>query len=317
MASGLTALLDDVAALARLAGASLDDVAAASAKAGTKAAGVVIDDAAVTPKYAVGLPPARELPIVAKIARGSIKNKLVFLLPAAMLMSAFAEWLITPLLMIGGCYLAFEGTEKVIHWLRPSSDHTKHVEEITDPVELEERQVTGAIRTDFILSAEIMAIALNEISDMSTLLRAVTLAIVAIAITAAVYGAVALIVKMDDFGIHLAKEGTAARRALGRKIVGAMPRLLAALSIVGTAAMIWVGGSIIVHGLEDFHWDTLPHVVHEIEHAGESLLGGFGEWLFGAAAYGVIGLVIGAVVIAGVHMVQRRRSTAGPDGAAQ
>ena len=316
MASGLTALLDDIATLAKLAGSSLDDVAAASTKAGTKAAGVVIDDTAVTPSYAVGLEPEREIPIVAKIARGSLRNKLLFLLPGALLLSAFAEWLITPLLMIGGVYPAFEGTEKVLHAVRPQADHGKHVEEITDPKELEDRQVSGAIRTDFILSAEIMAIALNEVSDLSLAMRAASLALVAVAITVAVYGAVALIVKMDDVGLHLAREGNPARRALGRRIAGAMPKLLTTLSVIGTAAMIWVGGGIVIHGLEEFHLDTLPHLIHELEHAGEEILGedilgGFGGWLFGALGSAVFGLVIGAVAI-GCVTLWRRRGAAHP-----
>ena len=307
MASGLTALLDDIATLAKLAGASLDDVAGASMKAGTKAAGVVIDDTAVTPQYAAGLPPERELPIVAKIARGSIRNKLLFLLPGALLLSAVAEWLITPLLVVGGFYLAFEGTEKVLHALRPSTDHGKHVEEIVDPTELEDRQVSGAIRTDFILSAEIMAIALNEVSDQSFWIRAAALVAVALAITVFVYGAVALIVKMDDFGLRLAVEGSDARKALGRAIVRAMPRLLAALSIIGTAAMIWVGGGIVVHGLHEFHLDTIPDIVHHLEHWGEDLLGGFGSWLFGALGYAVFGLMLGSLIIAVLSFWERRR----------
>ncbi|MEI2702803.1 MAG: DUF808 domain-containing protein [Baekduia sp.] len=310
MATGLTALLDDIAALAKLAGASLDDVGAASAKAGTKAAGVVIDDTAVTPQYAAGLPPERELPIVAKIARGSLRNKLLFLLPGALLLSAVAEWLITPLLVAGGVYLVFEGTEKVLHAIRPSADHDKQVEEITDPQELEDRQVAGAIRTDFILSAEIMAIALNELSEETFLLRLVALAAVAVGITAAVYGAVALIVKMDDVGIHLAREGNAARRALGRRIAKAMPVLLSTLSVVGTAAMIWVGGGIIVHGIEEAGLHAIPDLVHDLEHAGEDALGGFGSWLLGALGYAIFGLVVGAVVIGALAGYARLRGDA-------
>ena len=307
MAAGLSALLDDIATLAKLAGASLDDIGAASMKAGTKAAGVVIDDTAVTPQYAAGLPPERELPIVAKIARGSLRNKLLFLLPGALLLSAVAEWLITPLLVIGGLYLAYEGTEKVLHMLRPSTDHSKPVEEVTDAKELEDRQVTGAIRTDFILSAEIMAIALNEVSDQSFWIRAAALVAVALAITVFVYGAVALIVKMDGFGLRLAVEGSDARKALGRAIVRAMPRLLAALSIIGTAAMIWVGGGIVVHGLHEFHLDTIPDIVHHLEHWGEDLLGGFGSWLFGALGYAVFGLMLGSLIIAVLSFWERRR----------
>jgi len=308
--SGLTALLDDIATLAKLAGASLDDVAGASAKASAKAAGVVIDDTAVTPRYAVGLAPERELPIVAKIARGSLRNKLLFLLPAAMLLSAFAEWMITPLLMAGGIYLAFEGTEKVFHALRPQSGHGEHVETIDDPVELEQRQVAGAIRTDLILSAEIMAIALNEVAEQPALIRAAALAVVAIAITAAVYGAVALIVKMDDFGLRLAREGHRTRRALGRWIAAAMPKLLTALSLIGTAAMIWVGGGILVHGLDELALDGVPRLIHELEQAGERALGGFGSWLFGALGSAVIGLVTGAAAVTLVGFGRRRRAVA-------
>lgn len=308
MASGLTALLDDIATLAKLAGASLDDVAGASAKAGTKAAGVVIDDTAVTPRYAVGLAPERELPIVAKIARGSLRNKLLFLLPAAMLLSAFADWLITPLLMAGGIYLAYEGTEKVFHALRPQAGHAERVETIDDPVELEQRQVAGAIRTDLILSAEVMAIALNEVAEQPALIRAAALAVVAIAITAAVYGAVALIVKMDDFGLRLAREGHRTRRALGRRIAAAMPKLLAALSVIGTAAMIWVGGGILVHGLDELALDGLPHLIHRLEQAGNSVLGGFGAWLFGALGSAAFGLIVGAAAVAITDFRRRRRT---------
>jgi uncharacterized protein len=192
MASGLVALLDDVAAIAKLTAASLDDVAAAAGKAGTKAVGVVIDDTAVTPRYVVGLSPQRELPIIAKIALGSVRNKLLILLPIALLLSAFAPWALTPLLMVGGAYLAFEATEKIVEALAGHGDHAEEIATITDPKTLEDRQVAGAVRTDFILSAEIMAIALGELPALSIPMQAVALAAVALAITAGVYGVVAL-----------------------------------------------------------------------------------------------------------------------------
>ena len=309
MPGGLVALLDDVAALTKLAAASLDDVAGAAGRAGTKAAGVVIDDTAVTPRYVVGLTPDRELPIIAKIAKGSLKNKLLFLLPAALLLSAFAPWAITPLLMIGGAYLCFEGTEKVYEALT-GTGHAEEVVEITDPAELEDRQVNGAIRTDFILSAEIMAIALAEMPDLSLATSAAALAGVAIAITVGVYGAVALIVKMDDVGLHLAERRTAAARVTGRGLVKAMPILLQALSMIGTAAMIWVGGGIIVHGLEVFGMGAVARALHHAaEVAGHAVAfaPAVVEWVVGAAGSAVVGLVVGGVIVAAMHLIGRIR----------
>ena len=263
MPSGLIALLDDVATIAKLAAASVDDVGLAAGKASTKAAGVVIDDTAVTPNYVVGLSPDRELPIIWKITKGSLRNKLLFLLPAALALSAFAPWAVTPLLMIGGAYLCFEATEKIWEKLT-HTDHAEEVVEIISPEELEERQVGGAVRTDFILSAEIMAIALGELTDRTLAIQAAVLAAVAVAITAGVYGAVALIVKMDDVGIHLSLRRRAGLRAIGHGLVHLMPILLTALSFIGTAAMLWVGGGIFSHGLEEFGMGVMPHTVHDV-----------------------------------------------------
>ena len=243
MSVGLLALLDDIGAIAKVAAATLDDVAAQATKAGAKAAGVVIDDAAVTPRYVVGFAAARELPIVAKIAVGSLRNKLLILLPAALALSYFLPSAITPLLMIGGVYLCYEGTEKVFEKLVP---HRAHAHESAlasvalDPKTLEDEKVAGAIKTDFILSAEIMAITLAAIPTESIWKQALVLAIVAIGITAGVYGVVALIVKADDAGMALARSdrASAVGRALGRGIVRGMPGLLKVLSVVGTAAMI-------------------------------------------------------------------------------
>jgi predicted DNA repair protein MutK len=309
MPSGLAALFDDIAVIAKLAAASIDDVGAAAGRAGMKAAGVVVDDTAVTPRYVTGFTPARELPIIARIAKGSLFNKLVILLPAALALSAFLPWAVTPLLMLGGAYLCFEGAEKV--W-EAVSGHKHSLAEDTAMLNSEEHEklmVSGAVRTDFILSAEIMAIALNEVADEPFATRAIILAIVAVAITAGVYGLVALIVKMDDIGLHLAERRNSAAQAFGRGLVRAMPKLLALLSVVGIAAMIWVGGGIIVHGLEEFGMGGIAHVLHDAGAAAAHAVpaaGGFLEWLVGALGSGLLGLVLGAAIVAVYHAVSRK-----------
>ncbi|MGR3444551.1 DUF808 domain-containing protein [Thalassococcus profundi] len=305
--SGLLALLDDVSAIAKVAAASVDDIGAAAMKAGSKTAGVIIDDAAVTPKYVQGFAPARELPIIWRIARGSLINKLVFLMPAALLMAAFAPWLVWPLLILGGSYLAFEGAEKIVHAL------TKHDETsggpdgshaVKDPMHLEEQKVKGAIKTDFILSAEIMVISLSAIEAPNFWMQAATLAVVAVLITAAVYGSVAVIVKMDDIGLWLSQVArTGFGRWLGRAIVKFMPWLLKALAIIGTAAMLWVGGSIIVHSLHEMGWHWPEEFIHDLAVAygqGQPAL----EWGITAAVDFVIGFVWGLILIpVGVKVV--------------
>ena len=312
MAVGLIALLDDVAAIAKVAAASLDDVASQAAKAGAKAAGVVIDDAAVTPRYVVGFAAARELPIVGRIAWGSLRNKLLILLPLALALSYFWLSAIAPLLMIGGAYLCYEGTEKLYEAIVP---HRAHAHEARvgsvalNPQTLEDEKVAGAIKTDFILSAEIMAIALSTIQESGLLTQAVVLALVGIGITAAVYGVVALIVKADDAGVALASNKDtsaigAISRMLGRALVLGMPIVLTLLSIVGTAAMIWVGGGIIVHGLEKYGWDLPGHAIHSVAEAAAHALppaGGAIEWLVTAAGAGLVGIVIGAASIPAVE----------------
>jgi uncharacterized protein len=301
MAGGLLALLDDIAAIAKVAASSLDDIATTAAKAGTKAAGIVIDDTAVTPNYVVGFAADRELPIIWKIALGSLKNKLLFLLPGALLLSAVAPWAITPLLVIGGAYLCFEGFEKVFHLIVPHNVHetAEETAPAQTPKEIEDEKVSGAIRTDFILSAEIMAITLASIASPSFVMKAVILGVVGIGITALVYGAVALIVKADDFGMLLVKRGGAIA-AVGRGIVTGMPKVLAFLSIIGTAAMLWVGGGIIIHGLAEFNYAGLEHLIHDTSVAVAAAIPfatGFITWLTGAALSGVFGLVIGAVTL--------------------
>ena len=300
--SGLLALLDDVAAIAKVAATSLDDIAGQAAKAGAKAAGAVIDDAAVAPKYVQGFAPARELPIVGKIALGSIRNKLLILLPAALLLSAFAPGAIMPLLMLGGLYLCFEGAEKVWHLLRPSAAHADgHDEASGDAASLETEKVAGAVKTDFILSAEIMTIALANLPEQGVAVQAISLALVAVAITALVYGGVAVIVKADDAGLWLARAGRlSATRALGRGIVRVMPGFLKTLTAVGTAAMIWVGGSIVVHGLESFGITQPGHWIEAQAEAAAHALPGFSgavTWAVTAFFDGIFGLALGFLLI--------------------
>lgn len=313
--SGLLALLDDVAAIAKVAAASLDDVAAQAMKAGSKAAGAVIDDAAVVPKYLHGFAANRELPIVWRIAKGSIKNKLLFLLPAGLLLANFAPWLISPLLMLGGGYLCFEGAEKIYHSLMPhSAGHDAGqgvVEQLNgDSAHLEEQKASGAIKTDFILSAEIMTIALAAIPDSHFWMEAATLALVGIGITVAVYGAVALIVKADDVGLYMARNGNLGlTRGLGRGLVRMMPGFMHLLTIVGTAAMLWVGGSIIIHGLEQLGFGWLGHQIHDLAAIAGHMVPagwlGFTEWTAKAALDGVFGAVLGLALIPVVTQVAR------------
>lgn len=300
--SGLLALLDDVAVIAKVAAASLDDVIGQATKAGVKAAGAVIDDAAVTPKYVHGFAAARELPIVGRIALGSIFNKLVILLPAALLLSAFAPQAIPPLLMVGGAYLCFEGAEKLHHLLFPPAHDAEPIdEEVESAAHLEKEKVSGAIKTDFILSAEIMTIALAAIPGSNLWFQAVTLALVGIAITVLVYGGVALIVKADDVGLFMARRGRfAPTRALGRGIVRAMPGFMAILSGIGTAAMIWVGGAIVIHGAYELGFGWLHHqIAHLAELAAHALpqAAGVVQWAVTAALDGLAGLALGFALI--------------------
>jgi predicted DNA repair protein MutK len=310
MSVGLIGLLDDVTAIAKVAAASLDDVASQAARAGVKAAGVVIDDTAVTPGYVIGFEPKRELPIVGKIAAGSLRNKLLILLPAALVLSYFLPWTITPLLMLGGAYLCYEGVEKVMEAVMPHQAH-EHEAQIgtvaVNPQSVEDEKVASAIKTDFILSAEIMAITLAALPVGSIWKQALVLAVVAIGITAAVYGVVALIVKADDVGVAMARSGvTPVGRAVGRGIVRGMPALLKILSVIGTAAMIWVGGGIILHGLEVYGppaiHDVVTNAAEAVAHAFPSLAAIL-EWAVEAAISGVIGLLIGAASIPAVGFV--------------
>jgi predicted DNA repair protein MutK len=306
MSAGLAALLDDVAALARAAAASVDDVAAGASRASVKAAGVIVDDAAVTPRYVQGFLPERELPMIKRIAIGSLRNKLLLILPAALILSELLPWLLNPLLMIGGAYLCYEGAEKL--WEAIGPHHEEAADAVHDP-EDEDALVGGAIRTDFILSAEIMVISLNEVADEPLVSRALILVAVALAITGLVYGAVALIVKMDDAGLRLAQTREGAAASFGRGLVRGMPIVMAILSTVGIAAMLWVGGHILLVGLDElgvsFLYDEVHHLEEDVEHA-FGAVGGVGGWLTNTALSAVLGLVVGAVIVAVMHLRHRR-----------
>jgi hypothetical protein len=307
------ALFDDVAVLARAAAASVDDIGAASARASAKAAGVVVDDAAVTPQYVHGLAAERELPIIRRIAFGSLRNKLLIILPAILLLSQFLPFLLTPILMLGGAYLCYEGAEKVWHKLRPGHHdaHGEGEEKLAD----ENTIVSGAVRTDFILSAEIMVISLNEVADQPFLSRAIILVIVAIGITVLVYGVVGLIVKMDDAGLRLAEQRRKGVARFGRGLVTAMPRLLTALTVIGTAAMLWVGGHILLVGTDELGLHVLYGAVHHLEEAAHEATGALGSvvgWLVNTFASALLGLLVGALIVVVMSLTFHRRTSHSP-----
>jgi predicted DNA repair protein MutK len=301
MSAGLAALLDDVAALARMAAASIDDVAAGASRASVKAAGVIVDDTAVTPRYVQGLEANRELPMIKRIAVGSLRNKLFFILPAALVLSELLPWLVTPILMLGAVYLCYEGAEKLWEVIRPHP-HDPEVPVVAEAPEQEDELVGRAIRTDFILSAEIMVIALNEVTDEPLLTRALILVAVAFAITAGVYGVVGLIVKMDDIGLRLAQTRNGAGASLGRGLVRGMPVVMSVLSAVGIAAMLWVGGHILLVGLDELGFTLFYDAVHHVEEDVEEAVGAVGGWLTNTAGSAILGIAAGAVVVAITHL---------------
>ncbi|WP_040338409.1 DUF808 domain-containing protein [Candidatus Blastococcus massiliensis] len=310
MAGGLVALLDDVAVLARAAAASIDDIGAAAGRASMKAAGVVIDDTAVTPQYVHGLNAERELPIIRRIATGSLRNKLLLILPAILLLSEFLDFLLTPLLMLGGVYLCYEGAEKV--WHRVSGHEESHAT-VEDALPDEKSLVSGAVRTDFILSAEIMVISLNEVADESFWSRAIILLVVAIGITVLVYGVVALIVKMDDIGLSLSQRTGKGVAAFGRGLVKGMPKLLTGLTVVGTAAMLWVGGHILLVGSDDLGLHVLYDAVHHLEEAAHDATGAVGGvigWVVNTLGSALLGLGVGALAVLVMNLTVHRGSSA-------
>jgi uncharacterized protein len=311
MSGGLVGLLDDIASLAKLAAASLDDVGAAAGRASLKAAGVVVDDTAVTPAYVQGLAADRELPIIKRIARGSLRNKLLFILPAALILSEFAPVLVEIILMCGGAYLCFEGAEKIYHRLGHHSDDHE-LPAVAVGHDQEEQTIASAVRTDFILSAEIMVIALKDVIDKAFVSRAVILVIVAIVITLVVYGVVALIVKMDDVGLRMVESGRPSAMRVGRGLVTGMPKVLAVLSVVGTAAMVWVGGHILLVGADELGWHGPYKFVHKLEDKVHNVsgIGGVLGWLVNTALSAVVGLIVGFLVIAVVERLPKREKAA-------
>ena len=306
MSGGLVGLLDDVAALAKLAAASIDDVGAAAGRASAKAAGVVVDDTAVTPAYVHGLAAERELPIIMRIAKGSLRNKVLFILPAALVLSEFVPVLVEIVLMLGGSYLCFEGAEKIHHRVAHHEGESDLPAVAIGP-DHEEKMIAGAIRTDFILSGEIMVISLKEVIDEGFVSRAVILLVVAVMITAVVYGVVALIVKMDDVGLRMVESGRPQAQRIGRGMVAGMPKLLALLSTVGTAAMAWVGGHILIAGADELGWHGPYNLVHSLESPVQGIagVGGVLAWLVNTAASAVVGLIVGFAVVAVVARLPR------------
>jgi uncharacterized protein len=315
VAGGLVALFDDVAVLARAAAASVDDIGAAAGRASVKAAGVVVDDTAVTPQYVHGLAAERELPIIRKIAMGSLRNKLLIILPAILLLSQFLPFLLTPILMIGGAYLCYEGAEKIWHRLTGHHDEHAAVEEVPD----EKSIVSGAVRTDFILSAEIMVISLNEVASEAFVSRAVILAIVAIGITVLVYGVVGLIVKMDDVGLSLSQRSGKRIAGFGRGLVKAMPKLLSGLTVVGTVAMLWVGGHILLVGTDELGLHFLYETVHHLEEAAHDATGAVGGvvgWLVNTLGSALLGLLVGGLIVLVMSLTVHRRKKSAEESAA-
>lgn len=305
MAGGLLALLDDVALIARKAAVTVDDVAGMAAKTSTKAAGVVVDDAAVTPQYVTGVDPSRELPMIWKITKGSLRNKLLIILPIALLLSAFAPWALTPILMLGGSFLCFEGTEKILHKVFHKSDQSGDEAEADNKTavetgpEAEDKLVKSAITTDLILSAEIMVISLNEVAQESLAMRAAVLIAVGIGITFGVYGAVGLLVKIDDIGLRMIDKNPDSK--IGPLLVKGMPHVLRIIGIVGTAAMLWVGGHIVYNGMHEFGINQPYDFIH---HLAASVPEGILAWLVDTVCAMVFGFLVGLVVVAIVTTIK-------------
>lgn len=269
-AGGLLALLDDITAL-------LDDIAVMTKVAAAKAAGITGDDLAVNAEAMIGIDPKRELPIVWRVAKGSFRNKLI-LIPAALALSAFADFLITPLLMLGAAYLCFEAAEKVLHAAKPAprpADAAAAAEK--DLAKLEKQKISGAVQTDFILSAEIVAVTLGIVKDMPLGQQAVVLCLVGVAMTIGVYGLVAGIVKIDDLGMLLSRRKASGTAKLGRGILRAAPWLMKSLAFAGTAAMFLVGGGIVVHGIPALsQWmESLPRGLQHLAMIGLGMALGF------------------------------------------
>ena len=310
MAGGLVGLLDDVAALAKLAATSIDDVGAAAGRASMKAAGLMVDDTAVTPTYVHGIAAERELPIIKRIAKGSIRNKLLFILPAALVLSEFLPTVVELILIGGGTFLCYEGAHKIVHAIK-GDDHDHDVPAAVKGPGAEESTVAGAIRTDLILSGEFMVIALIVVIEEPFLSRAAVLVVVAVLVTIVVFGLVALIVKMDDVGLMMTQQDSARSEWIGRRLVSAMPKVLTFLTVVGTAAMLWVGGHILIAGAHELGWDWPYDLVHDAAHQVEDVgrVGGFLAWLVNTAISAVVGLAWGCLVMAAAAVAPFNRTS--------
>jgi len=280
--------------------AVVDDILSAAMKASAKAAGVVIDDAAVTPQYVQGLTPARELPVVAKIALGSIANKFLIIIPIALLLTAFAPWVLPYLLVLGGAFLCFEGAEKVLEWFGFGHGHGDD-----EGVRSENRLVWGAIRTDLILSTEIMLISLANLeTGLAIGQTLLILAVIALVMTGAVYGVVALLVKIDDIGLTMAKSPVRRVRHTGTRIVRSMPAVFRVISVIGTIAMLWVGGHLVIVNLGAVGWHALADLLHGVENL-LAPAGGFIVWLGDTLISAVAGLITGLIIVGAVLGVSR------------
>ncbi|MCS5494640.1 DUF808 domain-containing protein [Curtobacterium flaccumfaciens] len=281
--------------------AVVDDILSAALKASAKTAGVVIDDAAVTPQYVQGLEPARELPVVGHIALGSLFNKFIIIIPLALLLTAFAPGVLPWLLLLGGTYLCFEGAEKVTEWFGV------HHESGSDEAVTEPKLVFGAIRTDLILSTEIMLIALAGLDpDLGLWPTLGALIVIGLVMTAVVYGAVALLVKVDDIGLQMMKNSVRRTRRIGARIVRAMPMVFRVISVIGTVAMLWVGGHLVIANLAETFWHGPYDLLHVIEHALEAA-GPVVVWIADTAVSAVVGLALGMVVVGIVLGIGRLR----------
>lgn len=308
MAAGFFALLDDIAVLAKAAAASIDDIAVGASKAAVKTAGVVIDDTAVTPRYVQGLSPKRELPVVWRIARGSLINKAVIIV-VIMVLSVWAAWLIPWLLIIGGTYFTFEGAEKVWDWANRRRNGPT-LEGVVDRSPADEKKiVSGAIRTDVVLSVEIMLVALANIEADSWVIRLGTLILVGVTMTALVYGSVAVLVKMDDVGSWLVRRSSKLLEVLGTGLVRAMPWVFRVLSVVGVVAMLWVGGHILLENLAHVGLAAPDSLVESLVHS--LRLPSVAAWFMDSGLSAVFGLVWGSVVMLIVLGVQKVRSVSG------
>ena len=297
--SGFFALLDDIATLAKLTMSTLDDTAGMAVKTSAKVSAAAVDDVAATPQYVTGITPDRELPIIKKITLGSLRNKLFIILPVALLLSAVAPALLPVALVVGGSYLCFEGGEKILERVTGGEEHVQQEQSPQDEASI----VSAAVRTDFVLSTEIMLLALAEVSGESSPRRVIILVIIAFLLTFAVYGLVGALIKLDDLGIRLAERGrTSGTRSLGRGIVRSAPGIFTVIGVIGTVAMLWVGGHILATNLAELGFEPLHHVITWAEDLSEN---GALSWIAGTGAACVIGTLVGLVLAGGVALFHR------------